>query len=43
MMEYNLIFSKLDAINNIAKEYKYDMIRITEEHMYDEKKIQKRS
>lgn len=38
MMEYNLIFSKIDAINNISTEYKCDMIRITEEHMYDDKK-----
>lgn len=38
MMEYSLVISKIDAIHNVAKEQKYDMIRITEEHMFDDKK-----
>jgi hypothetical protein len=38
MMKYDLVISKIDAVINISKEHKYDMIRITEDHIFDEKK-----
>jgi hypothetical protein len=38
MMEYSLVVSQIDAINNVAKEQKYDMIRITKDHIMDDNK-----
>lgn len=38
MMEYTLVISQIDAVANTAKEKRYDMIRITEDHMFDDKK-----
>jgi hypothetical protein len=36
MMEYKIIVSKIDAINNVSKEVKYDVIRLTDDHMSDQ-------
>jgi len=38
MMQYSLVISQIDAINNVAKEQKYDMIRITKDHIMDDNK-----
>ena len=34
MLEYKFIISKIDIINNISKDYKYDMIHLTDEHLF---------